>query len=115
MGLSYATLGIRHQKDVDYLICSVNEKADRGKEEKEQSITKINLAVLYLRVTVTKGALCSFSYSLDGRQFQQAGAPFKATPGRWIGAKLGIYCTRNTQINDSGFADFDWFRVTLVN
>ncbi|WP_374758071.1 hypothetical protein [Fibrella forsythiae] len=24
---------------------------------------------------------------------------------------MGIFCTRTTQINDSGYADFDWFRI----
>lgn len=28
-----------------------------------------------------------------------------------LGAKVGIFCTRETEINDSGYADFDWFRV----
>ena len=31
--------------------------------------------------------------------------------GRWKGAKMGLFCTRQTQINDSGYADVDWFRV----
>ncbi|HEY6956476.1 MAG TPA: hypothetical protein VI385_14600, partial [Flavisolibacter sp.] len=39
------------------------------------------------------------------------GEEFTAVVGRWIGAKVGIFCTRQTQINDSGWADFDWFRV----
>ncbi|MBC7652059.1 MAG: hypothetical protein H7101_09955, partial [Deinococcales bacterium] len=34
--------------------------------------------------------------------------------GKWIGAKVGVFCTRQTQTNDSGFADFDWFRVEAV-
>ena len=29
----------------------------------------------------------------------------------WIGAKFGIFCTRQSQINDSGAADFDWIRI----
>lgn len=30
---------------------------------------------------------------------------FQAQPGKWVGAKIGIFCTRNNQINDLGFAD----------
>jgi hypothetical protein len=37
---------------------------------------------------------------------------FQAEPGRWTGAKAGLFCSRNTAINDAGFADVDWFRVT---
>ena len=36
---------------------------------------------------------------------------FTATPGKWIGAKVGIFCTRKDDTNDSGYADFDWFRI----
>ncbi len=32
----------------------------------------------------------------------------------WIGAKTGIFCTRTSQTNDSGYADLDWFRVESV-
>lgn len=112
MGLSYANLGIRHKKDGDYLVYSIVKNADRGEEEKEQTITKVTSSTVYLRVKVAKGAVCSFSYSFDGTKFESAGDAFTATPGKWIGAKVGIYCTRSTQINDSGYADFDWFRVT---
>ncbi|MDQ6763186.1 MAG: hypothetical protein M3015_11245, partial [Bacteroidota bacterium] len=38
------------------------------------------------------------------------GNEFNAVPGRWIGAKAGIFCTRESQANDSDYAGFDWFR-----
>jgi hypothetical protein len=31
--------------------------------------------------------------------------------GKWIGAKAGLFCTRSAPVNDSGYADVDWFRV----
>jgi hypothetical protein len=43
--------------------------------------------------------------------FNNAGEIFVAQPGRWVGAKTGIFCTRTGKTNDSGYADFDWFRV----
>ena len=51
---------------------------------------------------------------MDGKEFTDAGEEFQAEVGRWIGAKVGIFCTRETQINDSGYADFDWFRVEKI-
>ena len=48
---------------------------------------------------------------LDGKTFKNIPEKFTAQPGRWIGAKVGLFCTRETQTNDSGYADFDWFRV----
>jgi beta-xylosidase len=61
---------------------------------------------LWLRVDVESDAICRFSYSTNGRSFTKLGEPFKAGPGRWIGAKVGIICLGN-----SGHADFDSFRI----
>ena len=64
----------------------------------------------YLRLTVKAGAICTFSYSLDGNSFTNVGEPFKAREGRWIGAKVGFFYNRPAKFNDAGSADIDWFR-----
>ncbi len=115
MGFSYANLTLKSKKDGTYLLYTVCKGADKGKAEEETVIMKVTDATVYLRVKVKKGALCRFSYSFNGTDFTGAGDDFKAEVGRWIGAKIGIFCTRETQINDSGYADFDWFRVEPVN
>jgi beta-xylosidase len=114
MGLSYANLALKSKNDGIFLVYSVCKNAAAGKAETETSITKLNSGEIYLRVEVTDSARCHFSYSLDGKTFTKAGEEFVAGPGRWIGAKVGIFCTREAQINDSGWADFDWFRVEPV-
>jgi hypothetical protein len=48
---------------------------------------------------------------VDGKKFVEITDTFQAETGQWIGAKVGIFCTRQNQINDSGYADFDWFRI----
>lgn len=113
MGQSYATLALKSKKDGIYLIYGVCKDAYKGVTENEKTITKIgdSTATIYLRVKVTAGAKCRFAYSNDGQQFTDVGETFRAEVGRWIGAKLGLYSTRATQINDAGFADVDWFRV----
>ena len=114
MGLSYANLALKSKKDGIYLVYSFCKDADKGKAEKETVITKLNSGAIYLRVQVTKGGKCNFYYSVDGTTFTKAGDEFIAEVGRWIGAKVGIFCIRETQINDSGWADFDWFRVERI-
>ncbi|MFD1257827.1 glycoside hydrolase 43 family protein [Mucilaginibacter terrae] len=114
MGQSYASLAIKSKKDGNYLVFSVCKDAYQGKAEQEQNIIKLGLGATYLRVTITKGARCNFSYSTNGQKFLPAGNEFEAQVGQWIGAKIGLYCTRNVKINDSGWADFDWFRVEAV-
>ncbi|MEI6948378.1 glycoside hydrolase 43 family protein [Paraflavisolibacter sp. H34] len=113
MGLSYANLALKRTKDGIFLAYGLGKDADKGKPEAEQLLTKVGdaTATVYLRVTVTKGGKCRFSYSTDGNNFTAAGEEFTAEVGRWIGAKVGLFCTRDRQINDAGYADFDWFRV----
>ena len=66
---------------------------------------------IYSRVQVRKGSICTFSTSFDGNNFSVIGDPFTAQPGRWIGAKLGLFCSCQTKTNDAGFVDLDWLRV----
>ncbi len=114
MGLSYASLSVKSKKDGNYLVYAVCKDAEKGNGESETTLAKIDVSTLYLRVTVTKGAKCKFAYSFDGIKFIDAGDEFQAEPGKWIGAKMGLFCTRETKTNDSGYADFDWFHVDLV-
>jgi beta-xylosidase len=112
MGLSYAGIALKSRKDGVWLVYTACPDADKGKEEKETMIIKVaDAAVVYFRVKVSQGAWCRFSYSFDGQQFIETGDEFRAQAGKWIGAKAGIFCTRETQTNDSGYSDFDWFRI----
>lgn len=114
MGQSYAGISLKSKKDGLYLVYTVCDKAHKGSAEKETVLTKLGTGTAYLRVSVREGAKCTFSYSIDGKTFTNAGTEFQATPGQWIGAKLGLFATRETQINDSGYADFDWFRIEPI-
>lgn len=111
MGFSYANIALKGKKDGIHLVYTLCKDAVNGKEEAEKEIVKAGSNTVYLRVKVTAGAQCRFSYSFDGQTFTDAGDPFQAEVGRWIGAKVGLFCTRGDQTNDSGYADMDWFRV----
>ncbi|PQA56812.1 glycoside hydrolase family 43 protein [Siphonobacter curvatus] len=112
MGLRYASLYLKSQKQDIELVSAVCEKAADNQPESEKRITSLKAGQpVYLRLEVRPGARCQFSYSLNGTQYQKAGAEFQSEVGRWIGAKMGLFCTRTAQINDSGYADVDWFRV----
>lgn len=110
-GLSYANLAIKNKKDGLYLVYSVCKNADKGKGEEEKTIMKLTSKEIYLRVVVSEGAKCQFSFSTDGNNFIPVNDIFQAEPGKWIGAKVGLFCIREQQTNDAGYADFDWFRV----
>lgn len=112
MGLSYAGIAIKSSKDGLHLVYTLGKDAAKGAPEQETVIAPLSNNIVYLRVKVSKGAQCQFSYSLDNKNYVPAGSTFTAEMGRWIGAKAGVYCIRDQQTNDSGYADVDWFRVT---
>ncbi|MES2431301.1 MAG: glycoside hydrolase 43 family protein [Bacteroidota bacterium] len=111
MGLSYAAINLSKRTDGVYLSYITCKDADKEKLETEQLISKIEEGNIYFKIKVNKGAVCTFNYSTDGINFTKVGDEFTATPGKWIGAKIGFYCTRTVKTNDSGFADIDWFRI----
>lgn len=112
MGMAYAYLALESKKDGIYLKYSVNENAEKGNAEKERIIKKLDGNYITLKVKVDRNEMCTFSYSENGKDFVQIEETFKALPGKWIGAKVGIFATQEKRINDSGYADFDWFRFS---
>lgn len=112
MGEDYAHISLVSRKDGVYLAYATVKDAHKGTPEQEELIVKLNGNEVYFRVDVDKDAKCQFSYSEDGKQFKQVGSTFTAVPGRWIGAKVGLFATRQDKTNDAGFADYDWFRIT---
>ena len=65
---------------------------------------------VYLQVKVRKGAVCTFAYSLDGKKYTTVGEFFTARQGKWIGAKVGLFCvTRMKAIRDGQMSiGFGW-------
>lgn len=114
MGRSYARIFLQSRKDGIYLMYGQCKNADKGKAEELKEISKLNGNTIALAVTVQNGGRCTFSYQENGKSKAIEAGSFQATEGQWIGAKVGIFCTRESKINDSGYADFDWFRVEPV-
>jgi hypothetical protein len=109
LGTDYASLSIVKRKDGIYIVQSENIGADKNKTENEISASPFNVDEFYLTVKVSKGGVCEFNYGsekITGNILET----FTAKPGRWVGAKIGMFCTRANVTNDAGFADIDWVR-----
>lgn len=70
---------------------------------------------VYVRVKVHSEGIgnniksfAQFYFSTDGKRFDKTGEPFEVKEGKWIGAKLGFYCSRPTKNNDGGWLDVDY-------
>lgn len=127
MGMDYAALVLENTADGLTLSQVVCHGADKGQPEQVNASVGLKESTVYLRVKFgcdgrkiaqSEGGhdllvTCDFSYSTDGRTFSPLGTTFQAREGKWIGTKVGTFCTRPAiKANDGGWADVDWFRIT---
>lgn len=69
---------------------------------------------VYLRVKMSDTQRGQFYTSTDGKHWTKAGEEFQAVEGHWIGAQVGLFCSRDTRKhNDAGWLDVDWFEITV--
>ncbi len=117
-GSDYATLQIKQtdgQRSITYLVC---KGANKGADCSPVKELELNSDAVYLKMEVTKGALCAFRFSTNGKDYMLMGSGFEAKELRWVGASIGLYCfsKRNRDLSvlapQNGYADFEWFRVT---
>lgn len=110
MGEDYAYIACEQIEDKLWISYNTCEDARTvGKEIKIEKV-EIDSTELYFKVEVADGGMCQFSYSTNGINYSNFGEIFNARAGRWIGAKVGIFALSSTPTNDSGYADYDWFR-----
>ena len=127
MGMDYAALMLENTADGLTLSQVECIDADKGQPEQVNASVGLTGGTVYLRVRFgcdgrkiaqSEGGhdllvTCDFSYSTDGRTFSPLGTTFQAREGKWIGTKVGTFCTRPAiKANDGGWADVDWFRIT---
>lgn len=111
MGMDYAMLSIEKTKEGFSISQDECIGADKGKAEVKNETISAKQSDVFFRVSVGKDAMCDFSYSLDGKKFTKIGKTFKAREGKWIGAKVGVFCSRPINNNDGGRMEIDWFRI----
>jgi beta-xylosidase len=110
-GSDYAWIGIRRTPDGFEIVQSLCKDAVKGGAEKMNSGIPIPSGTAFLRVTVREGGRCRFSYSLDGNTYTELGPEFNSRPGRWVGAKVGLFCDSEAE-GSKGCADVSWFRIS---
>jgi beta-xylosidase len=111
LGYDFAYISVINKNGGNYISMSTCKEADKGNSEKVLPVEKISNTDIYLRVNISNNAICNFSYSEDGKNFKAIGEKFNAKPGRWVGAKIGLFSSGTVKTNDSGYADIDWFRI----
>ena len=104
MGMEYAALDVfRHEEG--YLV-----RAKASNEGSECLV--IDESAVTLRVYFGPGGVCRFGVIRQDQEFYQIGPAFTARPGKWIGAKVGLFCISTNMTHVSGYADFSYFRFS---
>jgi hypothetical protein len=118
MGMDYAYIALQKEAEGFSLVQARCVDAEKGGEEKiiaRQTLSTTSTSAtsyLYFRVSVSSpDAQCRVSYNYDGNGYTTFGEPFKAKEGKWIGAKLGLFCLNAPAGKNGGYTDIDWFRV----
>ncbi|MDT0644635.1 glycoside hydrolase 43 family protein [Zunongwangia sp. F363] len=113
MGMDYATLTLTHDKDGFIIKQTQAINAIDGEEEVTIAEKRIKSNHIIFRVQVSApNAICSFSYSEDGQNFTNIGEAFQAKPGKWIGAKVGLFSVSTQEAKRGGYADVQYFRIS---
>lgn len=113
LGSDYATLTISKNDSAYLLEQVVCKNADQGGQEVTIESVILTSSELYLKTCVRQNAVCTFSYSIDGTYFTPIGKAFQTTPGKWVGAKIGIFATTSPYQQSNSYADFDFFQFAV--
>jgi len=114
MGRDYQYISLSRSDSILRLRVVRCTDADKGNPEVEIFSREIGISELFFRLTVEAGARCRFSYSTNGTEYFNAGEPFTARQGMWIGAKAGFFALRDGYTNDAGCIDLNWFRILIM-
>lgn len=111
MGRDYAYVAVERSAKGWQVVGRRCRHADTGREEATVAEEQLASPRVELRVVVRDGAVCEFEYLDDGGNWQTIGPAFQAREGRWIGAKVGLFCQSPTAAEQHGHADVDRFIV----
>lgn len=110
-GSDYAYISLMKADDGVYIFSADNTNADKGRTEQDGALFSVKSETIWLRLRMEKNGVYHFSYSEDDIRYTTIAKAQVAKPGRWVGAKMGLFCLRTNKTNDAGFADVDWFRI----
>jgi len=130
-GIDYAYISLKQTPKGLVIGQTICIDAEHGSAERKLETIPVAASTVYFKVSVKNilptdpnfstynkaenatfgNALCTFSYSLDGKDFKQIGEPFSAKKGKWVGSKVGLFAIRHGKTYETGYADYDWFRI----
>jgi beta-xylosidase len=94
-GLDYAWLGVQRTDSGWELVSARVRDADKGTPESLDELQRLEAAALRIRLRVSAGGIVRFAYSVADAPFVELPDTFTAREGKWVGAKFGVFASRN--------------------
>ena len=110
-GTDYAWIGIERTPAGRAVVVKTCLGAREGGGEQVVATIPAPDGPVQLRVEWRPGGLCRFGVSFGGSDFTIFEPTFTARPGRWVGAKIGVFAATAEGQPTGTPADFSWFRV----
>ncbi len=110
-GAQYSMLAIEPEGEGYKLISYYGKYENCGFPPRADATVAVPEAKLLLRVNITDEQKCYYSYSCDGQNFVRIGPEYDVVKGRWIGAKVGLFCVNPDVVDGDGYADFNYFKI----
>jgi beta-xylosidase len=105
-GYHYAWIGLRQTAAGLRLVQITHGDATNSGVERVSAEFAAQSSRVVLRVIVRPDASCHFWHSEDGESFRAIGDEFRASVGKWVGAKIGLFASACPPAALSGYADF---------
>ena len=120
MGRDTASIAVQRNSHGLVIVRSTGKSVDTGGVDEEapasaQLADVLPPGVITLRATFEPGGRVRLDALTGSAKLVDAGAEFIARPGVWVGARIGLFASRQDgrgpELAARGFADVDWFRV----
>jgi beta-xylosidase len=116
-GEDYGYISVTHKQDGNYISFTRCKNADKGNAEELSDAYKMDGDTVYFNIQSTAAPVnepgVAVGFGKTDSAFRVIGS-LTLKPGRWVGAKIGFICTRDTKTNDAGYADIDWIRFRTI-
>ena len=115
VGGEYASMCIeRSENEIDIIYL---ESKGEDKNQTENIIERIPCKAVnevYFKMEFTSDEVCTFYYSINGVDWNKAIKSFSPKKGTWVGAKIGVFSISDGLNERSGYADFEYFKVSKL-
>jgi beta-xylosidase len=110
-GTAYAGVSVVNTAAGLVIECRENTSAEKGGIDRLIESSPVTGSDLTFHLRMKAGGKYLLGYTAANSKVDWFDKEFTASPGKWVGARIGLYMFRNNITNDAGYVDVDAFRI----